>query len=102
MYNAELQMLTWKPLTFVTIIPHQLHPPLAQSPPPNCITVPSIIACNVANKVIPPQLIFLPRASSKAAKDINGHQTTSLVTNGVQGFVILSILTKKMKSLNIM
>jgi hypothetical protein len=42
-----------------------------------------------------------PKASSNADSDINGHQTTSLMANGAQGLVMLNILTKKTKSLNI-
>jgi hypothetical protein len=51
--------------------------------------------CITNNKTIPLQATRFPNARSEAARPINGHQTTSRVAAGEQGFVRLIILSRK-------
>jgi hypothetical protein len=63
--------------------------------------MPKTRACTIPKIPVPPQPTLLPKANSNAARDINGHQTTSLMTKGAQGFVMLRILVRKIESLKI-
>jgi hypothetical protein len=73
----------------------QVPPPLTHNPPPHLPTAATMMKCITNNKIIPLQATRFFNARSEAARPINGHQTTSRVAAGEQGFVRLIILSKK-------